>query len=89
MSSLICNFSLGVPVRTMVWANTPLGYASANPTPTVVPTVLRAVTLRQMLQIKLSTSPDHSTPTPLPALTLQRQAPGREGTRAPLLKSLM
>ena len=41
-----------------------------------------AVTLRQNLQIKLSVSPSHSILTPrqpMPALSLQRQAPGRVG----------
>ena len=55
-------------------------------------TILRAVTLRQRLQIQLSTSPSHSILTPgqpVPALTLQRQAPGRLATGVPILKSLV
>ena len=56
------------------------------------PTSLRAATLRQNLQIKLSSSPSHSILTPdrpVPALTLQRQAPGRVVTGVPMLKSLV
>ena len=52
----------------------------------------RAATLRKKLQTKLSTSPSHSILTPgrqVPALTLQRQAPGRVATGVPILKSLV
>ena len=55
-------------------------------------TILRAATLRQKLQIKLSTSPSHSILTPgrpVPALTLQCQAPGRVATGVPIFKSLI
>ena len=49
-------------------------------------TILHAATLRQKLQIKLSTSPSHSIVTlgqPVPALTLYCQAPGRVATGVP------
>ena len=52
---------------------------------------LHAATLRQQLQIKLFTSSTHSLPTPglpVPALTLEHQAPGRVATAVPILKSL-
>ena len=55
-------------------------------------TSLRAATLRQKLQIKLSTSLSHSILTPgqpAPALTLERQAPGRVATGVPIFKSLV
>ena len=55
-------------------------------------TSLRAATLRQKLHIKLSASPSHSIFTPgqpVPALTLERQAPGRVATGVPSLKSLV
>ena len=55
-------------------------------------TILRAATLRQKLQIKLSISPSHSILTPgrpVPALTLLRQAPGRVATGVPIFKSLV
>ena len=55
-------------------------------------TRVRAVTLRYKLQIKLSTSPSHSMLTPgqpVPALTLQHQAPGKVATRVPIFKSLV
>ena len=55
-------------------------------------TILRAATLRQKLQIKLSISPSHSILTPgrpVPALTLWRQAPGRVATGVPMFKSLV
>ena len=53
-------------------------------------TSLRAATLRQKLQIKLSTSPSHSILTPgrlVPTLTLSRKAPGRVDTGVPIFKS--
>ena len=53
---------------------------------------VRAATLRQKLQIKLSTSPSRSILTPgqpVPALTLYRQAPGRVVTGEPIFKSLV
>ena len=40
------------------------------------------------MQIKLSISPSHSILTPVPALTLSRQAPGRVATGKPIFKSL-
>ena len=55
-------------------------------------TTLRAATLRQKLQIKLSASPGHGilTPSqPVPALTLERQAPGRVASGTPIFKSLV
>ena len=55
-------------------------------------TIVRAATLKQKLQIKLSTSPSHSILTPgrpVPALTLYRQTPGRVATGVPVLKSLV
>ena len=55
-------------------------------------TILRATTLRQKLQIKLSTSPSHSILTPgrpVPALTQQCQACGRVATGVPIFKSLV
>ena len=55
-------------------------------------TILRAATLRQKLQIKLSTSPSHSILTPgwpVPALTLYCQVPGRVATGVPIFKSLV
>ena len=54
-------------------------------------TVVRAATLRQKLQIKLSTSPSHSILTPgrpVPVRTLRRQAPSREATGVPIFGSL-
>ena len=51
-----------------------------------------AATVRQKLQIKLSTSPSHSTLTlgqPVPALTLSCQEFGRVATGVPILKSLV
>ena len=54
--------------------------------------ILRAATLRYKLQTKLSISPSHSILTPgqpVPALTLQHQAPGRVVTGVPILKSLV
>ena len=51
-------------------------------------TTLRAATLRQKLQTKLSISPSHSILTPgqpVPALTLYLQAPGRVATGVPIL----
>ena len=53
-------------------------------------TSLRAGTLRQKLQVQLSTSPGHSILTrgqPVPELALSRQAPGRVATRVPILES--
>ena len=55
-------------------------------------TVLRAATLRQKLQIRLSTSPSHSIPTPgqpVPAMTLRRQAPGWVATGVPIWKPMV
>ena len=55
-------------------------------------TILRAATLRQKLQIQLSTSPSHSILTPhrpVSALTLYHQGPGRVPTGVPILKSLV
>ena len=52
----------------------------------------RAATLREKLQIQLSTSPSHSILTPgwpVPVLTLYRQAPGRVATGVPIFKSLV
>ena len=54
--------------------------------------ILRAAILRWKLQIELSTSPTHSILTPgrpVPALTLERQAPGRVATGVPMFKSLV
>ena len=54
--------------------------------------VYLTATLRQKLQIKLSTSPSHSILTsgrPVPVLTLYRHAPGRVATGVPILKSLV
>ena len=51
--------------------------------------ILCAATLRLKLQIQLSISPSHSILTPgqpVPALTLQRQAPGRVATGVPIFK---
>ena len=55
-------------------------------------TIVHAATLRQKLQIKLAVSPSHSILTPgrpVPALTLQRQVPGRVVTGVPIFKSGM
>ena len=55
-------------------------------------TILRAATLRQKLQIKLSTLPSHSILTPgrpVPVLTLWRQAPGRVATGVPIFELLV
>ena len=55
-------------------------------------TILHAATLRKKLQIKLSSTPSHSILTlgqPVPALTLQCQAPGRVTTGLPVFKSLV
>ena len=55
-------------------------------------TILRAATLRYKLQIQRSTSTSHSILTPgrlVPALTLQRQAPGRVATGVSMFKSLV
>ena len=55
-------------------------------------TILRAATLRQKLQIQLSTSPSQSILTPgrpVPALTLERQEPGRVATGVPMFKLLV
>ena len=55
-------------------------------------TTLRAATPRSKMQIKRSISPSHSILTPgqpLPALTLERQAPGRVATGVPIFKSLV
>ena len=55
-------------------------------------TIIRAATLRQKLQIKLSISPSHSILTPgqpVPALTLWRQAPGRVASEVSIFKSLV
>ena len=55
-------------------------------------TIVRAATLRQNLQVKLSTSPSHSILTPgrlVPTLTLYRQAPGRVAAGVPFFKSLV
>ena len=49
--------------------------------------ILRAATLRQKLQIKHAAKPSHSILTPgqpVPALTLEWQAPGRVATGIPL-----
>ena len=49
-------------------------------------TILRAATLRQKLQTKISISPSHSIlipGQPVPALTLNRQAPGTVATGVP------
>ena len=54
--------------------------------------ILCSATLRQKLQIKLSTSPSHSILTPAEpasALTLYYQAPGRVATGVPFFKSLV
>ena len=51
-------------------------------------TSFRAATLSQKLQIKLSISPCHNTVTPVPALTLSRQASGRVATGVPRVQSL-
>ena len=53
---------------------------------------LRAATLRQKLQIKLAISLSHNILTsgqPIPALTLNHQAPGRVATRMPIYKQLV
>ena len=55
-------------------------------------TSLCAATLRQKLQVELSTSPCYSILTPgqqVPALTLLRQAPGRVVNGVPICKSLV
>ena len=55
-------------------------------------TILCAATLRQKLQIKLSTSPSHSMLTPgwpIPVLTLWRQASVRVAIGVPIFKSLV
>ena len=52
-------------------------------------TIVRAATLRQKLQVTLSTFPSHSIPTPgrpVPALTLKRQVPGTVATGVPMFK---
>ena len=52
--------------------------------------IVRAVTLRQKLQIKLSISPSYSILTmgqPFPALTLLRREPGRAATGVPIFMS--
>ena len=54
--------------------------------------IVRAATLRYKLQTKLSISPNHSILTPgrpVPALTLERQAPGRVATGVPIFKLLV
>ena len=54
--------------------------------------LLRAATVRQKLPTTLSISPSHSILTPgqpVPALTLQRQVPGRTETGVPIFKSLV
>ena len=54
-------------------------------------TIVHAATLRQKLQIKLSTSPSHSILTPgrtVPVLTLTHQAPGKVATRVAVFKEL-
>ena len=53
--------------------------------------VVHAATLRQKLQIKLTTSLNHSILTPgqsVPVLTLYCQAPGRVATGVSIFKSL-
>ena len=55
-------------------------------------TIVRAATLRKKLQIKLSTSSSHSILTPgrpVPALTLERQAPGGVATGVLIFESLV
>ena len=57
-----------------------------------VQTIVRAATLRQMLQIKLSFSPNHNIlklGQPVPALTVQHQTPVRVATGVPVFKSLV
>ena len=54
--------------------------------------ILGGATLRQKLQIQLSTSPSHGILTlgqPVLVLTLQCQAPGRVATGVPIFKSLV
>ena len=55
-------------------------------------TVARTATVRYKLYIKLAASTIHSIQTPgqpVPALTLQRQVPGRVPTGVPVFKSLL
>ena len=55
-------------------------------------TIVRAATLRQKLQFQLCSSPSHSILTPgrpVPALTLERQAPGRVATGGPMCRLLV
>ena len=62
----------------------------ASVSPGRICTILRAATLRQKLRIKLSISPSHSILTlgrPVPALTVERQVPGRVATGVPIFKS--
>ena len=53
------------------------------------PTIVRAATLRQKLQVKLSTSPSHSILTPVGPVPALTQAPGRLATGVPIFKLLV